>query len=226
MAALNTQLFQLPSSEIDTFLGFKINEIEDHLLKKARALRPDGTMDNLGHALHGGHQTWIGLDPQTLNTPYHELKVMCDHLNPKKGEAVLDLGAGYGRLGVVLSVMFPETHFLGYEIVPERVEEGNRVLNELKCLGGLETVDLTSSHFKLPKAQYYFIYDFGKVSHIRQILKSLEEKASIETFKVIARGKGVQSIIEHEHPWLSDIYPIIREENFSIYSMSMEGSLA
>jgi len=39
-------------------------------------------------------------------------------------------------------------------------------------------------------------------------------------FKVIARGKGSRSIIEHEHPWLSQVFEVHHEENFSIYSMS------
>ncbi|WP_408096024.1 methyltransferase [Peredibacter sp. HCB2-198] len=220
----NNQLFISPSEEVDEYLGFRINDIEHDLFLKARDLRPDGDQNNLGHVLHGGHQTWVGLDPQTLNTPYSELKLLCDVLKPKSDELMVDLGAGYGRLGVVLAHLYPEVQFLGYELVEERVQEGNRIFEKLGYeKGKLMTADLTHN-FKLPVAQYYFIYDYGKVAHIRQTLKELEALADNHSFTVIARGKGVQSIIEHEHPWLADIYPIHREEKFSIYSMTDPGN--
>ena len=71
---------------------------------------------------------------------------------------------------------------------------------------------------EIPQAQYYFIYDYGKVSHIRRTLKQLEDLTTKQRFKVIARGKGCRSIIEYEHPWLCELNPVIHEENFSIYS--------
>ena len=216
----NNQLFISPSEEVDEYLGFKIKDIEHGLFLKAKGLRPEGDLNNLGHVLHGGHQTWVGLDPQTLNTPYTELKTLCDVLRPRGDELMVDLGAGYGRLGVVLAHLYPEVKFLGYELVDERVQEGNRILKKLGYTKGtLITADLTRD-FSLPIAEYYFIYDYGKVAHIRQTLKELEALADQHSFTVIARGKGVQSIIEHEHPWLADIYPVHREENFSIYSMT------
>ena len=132
VSGLDRAFFSQDSSEIDTIIGFKINEIEGNLLSKARVLRPQGNMDSFGEVLHQGHQTWVGLDPQTLNTPYHELVEMCDFLKPKEDELVIDLGASYGRLGIVLSHLYPGTHFIGYELVSERVHEGNEVFMRLQ----------------------------------------------------------------------------------------------
>lgn len=211
----------MTSEEMDKKFGLRINEIENNLLKAARSLRPDGDMDNLGSVMHAGSQTWIGLDPQTLNTPYEELIKLCEVLKPKPGTHMVDLGAGYGRLGLILNEYAKDVRFTGYELVKERVDEGNRVFKEL----GLShyqmiTQDLTSPDFKIPEADYYFIYDYGKVAHIRETMKQLEVMADKIKFKVIARGKGSRSIIEHEHPWLSQVFDVHHEENFSIYSMS------
>lgn len=211
----------MTSEELDKKFGLRINEIENNLLKAARTLRPDGDMDNLGSVLHAGSQTWIGLDPQTLNTPYEELIRLCEVLRPQPGTHMVDLGAGYGRLGLILNEWTQGVRFTGYELVSERVEEGNRVFKEL----GLSqyqmiTQDLTDPSFKIPDADYYFIYDYGKVAHIRETMKQLEVLADRIKFKVIARGKGSRSIIEHEHPWLSQVFDVHHEENFSIYSMS------
>lgn len=212
----------MKNEEIDLNFGLRIAEIETELLKKARLLRPQGTVANLGHVLHEGSQTWIGLDPQTLNTPYVELHRLCEVLNPADGSHLIDLGAGYGRLGIVLNLTNPGVKFTGYELVKERVDEGNRVFNELKISHArMVTQDLTDPGFEIPAADYYFIYDYGKVSHIRETMRQLEKLADTVNFKVIARGKGSRSIIEHEHPWLSQVHEVHHEENFSIYSMSL-----
>lgn len=210
------------NEELDLHYGLEINRIEKELYEAAKSLVPNGNLSNLGHVYHDGHQTWIGLEPQTLLTPYAELRRLCELIRPKAGVHFVDLGAGYGRLGLVLNEYNKDIHFTGYELVKERVIEGNRVLKNWNCdRSQLYIQDLTDPGFVIPKADYYFIYDYGKVAHIRQTLKQLEVHADSFNFKVIARGKGTRSIIEHEYPWLSDVYPVIREENFSIYSMSM-----
>lgn len=215
---VNHELFSLPSEEVDRYFGYEIDKIEHNLLTSARNLRPDGTMDNFGEVLHDGHQTWVGLDPQILNTPYPELVQLCRLLKPQAGELMIDIGAGYGRLGLVLHTLYPEAHFLGYELVKERVTEGTRVFRNNQCHNArLVQQDLTDDKFILPDAKIYFLYDYGKVSHIRQTLKQIEQKTERLRFKVVARGKGSRSIIEHEHPWLC-ISPVHHEENFSIYS--------
>lgn len=216
---MKSEIFLLSSVEIDQHFGFRVQEIEAALYQSAKILRPEGDLSNLGHVLHKGHQTWVGLEPETLQTPYAELVQLCQFLDPRSGEKMVDLGAGYGRLGMVLHILYPGVQFEGHELVLERVQEGNRVFDKNECHDArLFSQDLTDSTFKIPLAHYYFIYDYGKVAHIRQTLKQLEDLTSHHRFKVIARGKGSRSIIEHEHPWLSDVNPVIHQENFSIYS--------
>lgn len=216
---MSRNLFKEDSGFVDRHYGLNIDGIERDLLLSAKNLRPNGNMSNFGSVLHEGHQTWVGLDPQTLNTPYSELVHLCDLLSPKKHELMVDLGAGYGRLGLVLKALYPEVEFQGYELVKERVAEGNRIFDQESCMNArLFDQDLTSESFELPVAHYYFLYDYGKTEHIRKTLSQLEEIANNHHFKVVARGKGSRSIIEHEHPWLSCINDVHHEENFSIYS--------
>jgi hypothetical protein len=216
---MDNELFSLSAPEIDRYFGYRVNEIEEDIYRAAKKLRPDGDLANLGHVFHGGHQTWIGLDPQTLQTPYSELIQMCELLTPRPKSLIVDLGAGYGRLGLVLHFFYPTVQFIGYELVPERVAEGNRIFELNNCqISKLLTQDLTSAAFKIPVADSYFIYDYGKVAHIRETLKQLEALTAHHHFKVIARGKGTRSIIEHEHPWLCELNPVIHQDNFSIYS--------
>lgn len=209
------------SEKLDQIFGFEIPEIEKRLLECAQSLNPEGSHRTWGQVLHRGNQTWVGLSHQTLQTPYSELKQMCEFLNPASGSRLVDLGAGYGRMGLVLAALYPEVFFLGYEYVPERVFEGRRVLEAFHCTQSLlEVQDLTAEDFQLPVAEYYFLYDYGTVAHIRKTLGQLELMAMKKNFKVIARGKGTRSLIQYEHPWLSDIYPPIHQEQYSIFSMS------
>jgi hypothetical protein len=209
------------SEMVDQILGFKVPDIERGLLERAQTRDPNGSHKTWGQSIHQGNQTWVGLSHQTLQTPYSELRQMCELLSPTEGSTLVDLGAGYGRLGLVLNVLYPKAHFIGYEYVPERVHEGKRVLLENNCTqSSLHVQDLTAPEFELPQAKYYFLYDYGTVTHIRKTLAQLELMALKKPFKVIARGKGTRSLIQYEHPWLCDVYPPIHEEHFSIFSMS------
>jgi hypothetical protein len=209
------------SAMLDHKIGFKIEEIEGELLRQAKSVLPSGNHKIWGHSIHQGQQTWVGLDHQILQTPYAEFVDICHFLKPFKGSLMVDLGAGYGRLGVVLSYLYPEVNFLGFEFVAERVLEGNRIFSLLHCSQAvLCREDLSQESFLLPEAEYYFIYDLGNISVLRKILRQLAEMAERKRFKVVARGKGIRSLIQYEHPWLSEIFEAFHFENYSIYSMS------
>ena len=212
--------FNQDPSSLDQYFGFQIDAIEEKLLSSARNIKPEGNHQTWGQALHQGNQTWVGLHPQSILTPYQELMEMCQLLGPRPGQTIVDLGAGYGRMGLVLKELFPEVNFLGLEYVVERVEEGKRILKDQCCeRARLQEADLTQEGFELPVADYYFIYDYGTVAHLRQTMRQLEELIEKKNFKVIARGKGIRSLIEHEHPWLAGIFETIHRPNYSIYSM-------
>lgn len=211
--------YSTDSALIDKQLGFGITEIEIDLLKLAQSLAKTSDIYSLGKALHQGHQTWIGLDPQTLQTPYQELRQICDFLKPPVNSQVVDLGAGYGRLGLVLHQLYPGVKFSGFEYVKERVAEGNRVLELHGCSQAkLLVQDLLQENFSLPEAQYYFIYDYGFPAQIRQTLKQFQVLDEKEHFIMVARGEGIRSQIHLEHPWLCQVFTPYHQKNFSIYS--------
>jgi hypothetical protein len=201
---------------LDLHLGVEVARIEGGLLVRARGMNPEGSHASWGASIHQGNQTWVGLSHQTLQTPYSELKSMCEDLKLQTG-LMVDLGAGYGRMGLVLHGLYPEMSFLGYECVAERVREGNRIFEKYHCHRAiLVEKDLMDPTFELPEADYYLIYDYGTVAHIRHTLKQLEKMADRKNFKLIARGKGTRSLIAYEHPWLSAEYSV--DERFAVMS--------
>ncbi len=210
---------QKHSALVDKILGYKIDDLELRLVRKAKELYPFGTMKNWGRLMHNGAQSWVGLTPQQLQTTYNELWRMCEILKPRPQSSFVDIGAGYGRMALVLNLFSPDAHFVGYEIVKERVEEGNRMF-ELLGLHDAKLLlqDLSLKNFTLPVADYYFMYDFGNSDHISVILKQLEFVAGLRTIRVVVRGDYSRHEVQNFHPWLSQVFEAFHEEKFSVYS--------
>jgi hypothetical protein len=204
---------------VDKILGFRLRYIEEMLIAEARGFEPEGTHETWGPKLHQGAQTWVGLDLQTLQTPYSECLRILQLLKIRPYQHVIDLGAAYGRMGVVIGGLYIKNFFTGFEYVKARVDEGNRVLRELgfyRC--SLIQQDLAGPTFELPEADIYFIYDYGQVEHINRTLNQIETIAHKRPVKVVVRGKFTKKIISESRPWLDLCYEGKLEELFSIYT--------
>jgi len=169
-----------------------------------------------------GAERWRHVPVSTFLTPYSELRRMLALLGLKPGALIVDLGAGYGRLGFVVQA-HSEAKFLGLELVPERVAEGSNALArfgadraELRC------ADLSSTDFKPPPADWYFIYDYGTRAAIEKTLRDLQELALTQPVRVAARGRAVRDAIEKSHPWLGEVVAPRQHGNFTLYA-SAEG---
>lgn len=186
------------SSEIDLHLGFHIKKIEETLRTKALQIDPETYFDEWGPLLHDGAQTWVGLDFQILQCTYHDLKILFNTIKPKPGNRIIDLGAGYGRMGIFLHWYYPLTSFLGIELVKERVDEANRIYAELKMQNKTMEVGDLSKIDELPAGDFYFIYDFGSVEHIQKILNLLKnEKGKI----LIVKGRICYNLMQRDSHW-------------------------
>ncbi|MFL5814840.1 MAG: methyltransferase domain-containing protein [Bdellovibrionia bacterium] len=195
------------SEQVDHWLGFDIVETE----KKIHA--------RLGNSRLGDPQEyWVGLNIQSLLTPYTEIRRLLDQLEIKPGDTLIDLGAGYGRIGFVMGHYYPESFFIGYEAVEERVSETLRCLSPLRYSNvRMELADLSSPDFKPEPADYYFIYDYGTRPAVEKTLEDLKEVARTRKITVIGRGRLSRDAIERHHPWLSQVEPPKHFKNYSIY---------
>lgn len=207
------------SRMVDKIIGFRQKYIEEMLIAEARGFDPEGSHESWGPALHKGVQTWVGLDLQTLQTPYSEILRILQLLKIKPYQHVIDLGAAYGRMGIIIGGLYIKNSFLGFEYVKARVDEGNRVYRELgftRC--ELQEQDLFDPQFELPEADIYFIYDYGQVEHINRTLMQINAIAHRRPVKVVVRGKFTKQIIGNSHEWLDLKYEGKLEEFFSIYT--------
>ena len=148
------------AKDIDSHLGFKIPKIERKLLKKYRAYYKKSDSSN-SKGFHSESETWVGLHPQVLLTPYAEIHRFLTFLKSYDPKIVVDLGAAYRRIGIVMSNILPTAQFKGFEIVTERLEEAKRVYASLlleNCQ--IEHQNILDDSFEIPDADIYFIYDF------------------------------------------------------------------
>jgi precorrin-6B methylase 2 len=204
---------------VDKILGYRQRFVEEMLVAEAQGFEPDGSHETWGPSLHHGIQTWVGLDLQTLQTPYSECLRILQLLKIRPYQHIIDLGAAYGRMGIVIGGLYIKNSFTGYEYVASRVEEGNRIYRELgfnRCQ--LLEQDLFDKSFELPEADVYFIYDYGKVEHIDRTLSQIEAVAHKRPVKVVVRGRFTKQLIAERHEWLDLKYDGKYQEEFSVYT--------
>ncbi|MGZ3744064.1 MAG: class I SAM-dependent methyltransferase [Pseudobdellovibrionaceae bacterium] len=195
------------SALVDIWLGFNTEEIEKKLLKSQPPAQEDAPV-----------QAWIGLPVQAMQTPYTEIRSILNILNPQPQEFIIDLGCAYGRMAHVLGRHFPHVQFLGYELVDERVQEGNRVLQKFNYPSViLETRDLATPGFTPRSANHYFIFDFGSQPAVEKTLEDLRNLARKKNISVIARGRGIRHWIYQGHPWLYAMNEPQTFEHFTIF---------
>jgi hypothetical protein len=210
------------AQRLDETLGLRCEQIEASLIQKAQKISPSSHFHDWGPALHGdGQQTWVGLPVQSLMTPYSELLRMLETLNPRPGSTLTDLGAGYGRLGYITAVRYPEVKCLGFEWVQERIDEGNRVFGALqRDRFSLKRLDLGDKQLNLPSASAHFVYDLGSLPTIRNVLEKIKLQARHQAVAVVGRGKATRHLIETENPWLSQVISPEHHDTFTIYRSS------
>jgi hypothetical protein len=206
------------SARLDNVLGFKIRQVEQALLSQYRAFY-DSTKRAKGKPKFEGSQAWIGLHPQTLQTPFSEIIEFSNFISERKINTAVDFGAAYGRVGIVMNAIFSDLKFIGYEIIDYRAKEGNRIYAELgldNCF--IRTQNILDTDFKVPKADLYFIYDFSDPADLKKLLNKLVDKIYKDRFFIVARGVGVRSLIQLKYPQLWAAHGAIHGEKWSLYS--------
>lgn len=194
---------KIQAEKLDGLFGFELEQIESDLTRSQQ---------------EEGRQFWIGLDVQSLQTPYSEIAQIIEQLNPQASQVWMDLGAAYGRLGLVLGLQRPEVRFLGYEFVQERVIEGNRIRAKWQIQNGdLIQADLVRDEIFFVQGDVFFLYDFGSRKDVYQVLQKLQSVAAQKPICVVARGRGVKNWIMLDFPWLAEVNSSLHFENWSAF---------
>ncbi len=129
-----------------------------------------------------------------VQSGYSTVLTALRYLNPKQNARLIDLGSGYGRVGLVIGLLRPDVDFIGYEYVQHRVDISNKTSHNLSMDQHVRflTQDLSSKEFQIPEADIYYLYDPFSEDTYKYVLSQLihisrHKKISIAT-KGNARG--------------------------------------
>ena len=210
---------------LDRELGFRIPKIEVKLLQKYRAYYKENDDSNKKQH-YEGTQTWIGLHPSALQTPYNDIYDALDLIKDFDIKRVVDIGAGYGRVGLVMNSLFPDARFIGFEILKQRLNEGNRIFEKLSLINcEILQENVLEDDFDLPKADVYFIYDFSEMADICAMLDILVERINDYNFFLITKGERVDYLINKKYKQLWMANGFLESGELKIYSSLVDLNL-
>ncbi|MCB0413898.1 MAG: methyltransferase domain-containing protein [Bdellovibrionales bacterium] len=139
-----------------------------------------------------------------INTPLSALVTLNKLIPFKPGDRLIDIGSGHGHPILVLGALNHQAEFLGYEIVEAKVQE---ISNNVQSMGldnvNIKRQDLSAADFKIPEADYYFIYNPVNFDTLENIILQIKVHSSKKSIKVIVFGKdGWDKYILEKHGFI------------------------
>jgi hypothetical protein len=111
---------------------------------------------------------------------------------------IVDLGAGYGRLGFVVGILYPQYFFIGYEIIQHRVDSANITALQFEISDRVQftTQDLSALDFIIPDADIYYMYDPFIVETYHHVLEQLVKIGNRKKITIITKGNAGKMLID------------------------------
>ncbi len=169
--------------ELDYILGLNTSDIE-HRDAEAVEYYKNVLRENLFTraellGLKSRHSNWF--------TGYRELAQLIEALKLQAGDVVVDLGAGTGRLGLLLSVLRPDVSYVGIELVHTRVEAAKKAIRMLGVQNKVrfEQADLLDPYLKIPVGTHYYVYGPTNDIHMNDQVIDRVLNETDHSFKVI-----------------------------------------
>lgn len=157
-----------------------------------------------------------------VQSGYSTILLAMENMQLKQGGKVIDLGSGYGRVGLVCSLLRPDVDFIGYEFVPHRVEISNIATKAFGLEENLsfQVQDLSLASFKIPEADVYYLYDPFTKETYHYVLGQIVEYSKDKEITIITKGnaRGWLMDIAEENSWPRPV--IIDEGNLCVFKTS------
>lgn len=127
-----------------------------------------------------------------VQSSYSTLLTALREIQPRQGARIVDLGSGYGRVGLVVGLLRPDMEFVGYEYVPHRVQ----ISNDSCARFGVQehvhfyTQDLSEQSFRIPDAEIYYMFDpFTRETYLH-VLAQLVEVSRRQRIVIVTKGNA------------------------------------
>ncbi|MBX3023187.1 MAG: class I SAM-dependent methyltransferase [Bdellovibrionales bacterium] len=137
-----------------------------------------------------------------LNTPVSDLRRLEDIILFRPDERIVDLGSGHGAPAFYFATRYPETEWLGLELVDAKVRGANRVAEFLDLRNvRFEQADLGSPQFHLPSADTYYLLNSVPPEILHRLLLQMHEVAKTRRIRIVALGMN-HSLLGADTNWL------------------------
>lgn len=145
-----------------------------------------------------------------VQSGYSNIILALSYLNPPLGSTLVDLGSGYGRVGLTLGLMRTDMNFLGFEYVKHRVDAANLTCEKFDLCKKIHFYhqDLSDPEFLLPDAEIYYLYDPFSRQTYEFILQQLLKLSHTKKITIVTKGNAKEWFmpISIENKWQQPIH--------------------
>ncbi|AZZ38126.1 hypothetical protein CIK05_15395 [Bdellovibrio sp. qaytius] len=126
-----------------------------------------------------------------VQSSYNTIIMALNFLRLPQNARLTDLGSGFGRVGLVISLLRPDIKFIGYEFVASRVDLANAAVKKL----GIDKQlffhqDLSLPEFKIPDAEVYYLFDPFTQETYSHVIAQLNQIASQRKIMIVTKGNA------------------------------------
>ena len=226
---LLTMIQQRPWADQKEFVIQALRDMSDHFLREEQL--QEGGAQNSGHRGPRHYRTFDGLDGifdfryrsdegtevesseerlykgsgVGVQSGYSTILLALHSLDLEPGAKIIDLGSGFGRVGLVFALMRPDIAFTGYEFVARRVEGANQASRSMNLEDSLafKRQDLSLESFEIPDADVYYLYDPFTESTYRHVLDQLVAVSRRKPSTIVTKGNARDRLdpIALENKW-------------------------
>lgn len=125
-----------------------------------------------------------------VQTSYATAMIALRELDLQPGDTLIDLGSGYGRVGIIGGLLRSDLQFIGYEFVRHRVECSQNASERSGMAGHVKFYcqDLGDPDFEIPEAAAYYLYDPFNEETYQRVLRRIHAVASRKPVRVVTNA--------------------------------------
>lgn len=127
-----------------------------------------------------------------VQTPYSTVIRILRRINMSEGAHIVDLGAGYGRVGLLASAWRKDLFFTGFECVGFRVQEARDAAIRVGIDHHVEFIckDLSDKDFQIPSGDVFYLYDPFCAETYERVFAQLRMISKQKRITVVAKGRA------------------------------------
>lgn len=154
-----------------------------------------------------------------VQSSYSTILLALRYLRLPKNFRIVDLGSGFGRVGLAAGLMRVDVQFSGYEFVENRVQIANRAADNLGFGDRVHFYqqDLSLIDFQIPEAEVYYLYDPFTEPTYSHVIAQLSLIGFKKQITIVAKGNARKALenFTGKSPWQKpQLFP---HGNFSLF---------